>query len=980
MTFLFSCAVPPSTLTKKIYTLFYSVLYFLLSFLIVANAAGQENQIIFKLKSEYHSTATNKCAGSNTLCLKGIEKLSAHSSVLKTTKLSKLVNNGTFVVEFSKGQDLDAIIQSYNNSGMFEYVEKDFIASALASTTPQDANFAMQWNVNNNGQYNFSSKLDADMDVLEAWDIEKGSADIIVAILDTGIKYDHPDLKNRMWTNTQEYDNGNDSDANGYIDDTKGWDFANEDNDPTDGNGHGTHVAGIIGAEANNGIGYTGIDWNCKLMPLKVVKDNNTASYSDYAEAVYYAVAKGAKVINMSLTSYSHSSTIEEAFKYAYDRGVVIVVAMSNDGDNTTHYMAKSPYTIAVGATTPMDERASYSNYNTYIDVVAPGSRIYGLNKNNFSDLNYYLQGTSQAAPAVAAISSLLLAQDPSRSPQEIKQLIRSTAEDQVGKASEDTPGHDYYHGYGRVNAFKALSAGIPCIDADQDGFCGSDDPDDSDACNPDTSRGDCAVANCGEFNKTDFESPGHIWILGGSDSYVYNKFASSGSSALRIQDNSGQASSIYTKNQDLSGISQVEISFSAFPVSMERWEDYMLEVSTNGGEDFTEIQKWVSGVDFTNSIRKNHSVVVADINFSSQTVFRLRCDASSNSDYVIIDDIIINACGTDVTSNETTACQVGTPCDDGDVCTIDDVIIDADCNCAGTYVDADQDGVCIGEDPDDNNVCVPFAENCQSQTNDVSDCGAISEDQFESGMGAWIDGGSDVYRYAGNANSGSYSVRLQDNSGKSSSMYTPSTDYSAYESLELKFSFYPVSMERGEDLIFEISNDGGNSFTVVKSWASVADFTNLIREEVVVSVEKNLLSSATVLRLRADASSNSDQVFIDDVVISGCTGNVEDGGSISSFVANKNTNTFSVDAVTLYPNPTVDYIFLQVDEVSVSNSDTVQIKIVNNAGQLVLTNKILVGEEDIVVDVSSLAPENMYHIVLSVPTGASFTSSFIKL
>jgi len=976
----FSFAVPPSTLTKKIYTPFYILGYFLLSFLIVANAAGQENQIIFKLKSEYQTTVTNKCAGSNTLCLQGIEKLSANNSVLKTTKLSKLVNNGTFVVEFSKEQDLDAIIQSYKNSGMFEYVEKDFIASALASTAPQDANFSMQWNVNNSGEYNFSSKSDADMDVMEAWDIEKGSSDIIVAILDTGVKYDHPDLKNRMWINTQESDNDKDSDANGYIDDTMGWDFANEDNDPTDGNGHGTHVAGIIGAEANNGIGYTGIDWNCKLMPLKVVKDNNTASYSDYAEAVYYAVAKGAKVINMSLTSYSYSSAVEEAFKYAHDHGVVIVVAMSNDGDNTTHYMAKSPYTIAVGATTPMDERANYSNYNTYIDVVAPGSRIYGLNKNNFSDLNYYLQGTSQATPAVAAISSLLLAQYPNRSPREIRQLIRSTAEDQVGKASEDTPGHDYYYGYGRVNAFNALSAGMPCVDADQDGFCGSDDPDDNDACNPDASKGDCAVVHCGEFNKTDFESSDHIWILGGSDSYMYNKFASSGSSALRIQDNSGSNSSIYTKNLDLSGINQVEISFSAFPVSMERWEDYMLEVSVNGGQNFTEIQKWVSGVDFTNSKREDNKVVITDINFTSQTVFRLRCDASSNSDYVIIDDIVINVCGTDVSPSESTSCEVGTPCDDGDVCTTDDVIIDADCGCAGTYVDADQDGICAGEDPDDNSVCVPFAENCQTQTDELSDCGTISEDQFENGMGNWIDGGSDVYRYQGRANTGTYSVRLQDNSGIASSIYTQSTDYSAYDGLELGFSFYPVSMERGEDLIFEVSRDGGASFTVVQSWASVADFTNLIRQEAFVSVDKNLLSSATVLRLRVDASSNSDQVFIDDIVISGCTGGAQNGGSISTFVENNKSTTFSVEAMTLFPNPTVDYIFLNLDETSVSNGDAAQIQIVNNAGQVVLSNKILVGDEDVMLDVTPLSSESMYHVVVSVPSGASFTSSFVKL
>ena len=297
------------------------------------------------------------------------------------------------------------------------------------------------------------------------WDIEQGDQSIIVAILDYGIKLDHPEFSGRLWTNPNETLNGIDDDNNGYIDDINGWDFANNDDDPTDDHGHGTNVTGIIGANSNNNLGYSGIDWNCKLMIGKILDENNSGYYSWWTDAIYYAVDNGAKVINMSVGGSGFSSSMKDAIDYAYNNGVTVVACMMNENNNTIFYPAGYQNTIAVGATNPNDERSapffwsttSGSNYGNHIDVVAPGNYIYGLNYQSDTNYNFYWGGTSQAAPLVTGLSSLLLAQDTDKTPDDIRSIIRNTAEDQVGNVSEDISGFDIYYGYGRINAYQAL-------------------------------------------------------------------------------------------------------------------------------------------------------------------------------------------------------------------------------------------------------------------------------------------------------------------------------------------------------------------------------------------------------------------------------------------------------------------------------------------------------------------------------------------
>ena len=235
---------------------------------------------------------------------------------------------------------------------------------------PNDTYFSRQYGLYNDGTFSLSSATnDADIDMDLGWDIEQGDQSIIVAVLDSGIKLDHPEFSGRLWTNPNETLNGIDDDNNGYIDDINGWDFANNDNTPTDDHGHGTNVTGIIGANSNNNLGYSGVDRNCKLMIGKILDENNSGYYSWWTDGIYYAVDNGAKVINMSVGGSGFSSSMKDAIDYAYNNGVTVIACMMNENNNTTFYPAGYQNTIAVGATNPNDERSAPFFWSTLLLV-----------------------------------------------------------------------------------------------------------------------------------------------------------------------------------------------------------------------------------------------------------------------------------------------------------------------------------------------------------------------------------------------------------------------------------------------------------------------------------------------------------------------------------------------------------------------------------------------------------------------------------
>lgn len=260
---------------------------------------------------------------------------------------------------------------------------------------PNDPHFNHLWYLDNHGQtVNGTTGIPgADIHAAQAWDIETGSQDIVIAVIDSGVAFDHPDLQNNVWINQDEIsDNGIDDDHNGYVDDRHGWDFVNDDNNPSDysrdlySDGHGTHVAGIIAAEGNNNLGVCGVMWHAQIMPLQIFDLYEKSSYFDnliqlinILDAIEYAANNGAKIINCSFGSPAYSQFQYDIIAYANQHGALVVCAAGNDSmdtDENPHYPSSYnlPNIISVAAADESDELSSYSNYGLEsVDVAAPG-------------------------------------------------------------------------------------------------------------------------------------------------------------------------------------------------------------------------------------------------------------------------------------------------------------------------------------------------------------------------------------------------------------------------------------------------------------------------------------------------------------------------------------------------------------------------------------------------------------------------------
>jgi len=374
----------------------------------------------------------------------------------------------TYVINLESDKQIEELIELYRLTDLFEYVEQNFVGHGhgYSQTTPNDTFFNRQWSHYNDGTFSLSnSTVDADIDSELAWDITQGNSNLIIAILDSGLKLDHPEFAGRIWTNPSEVQDGSDTDSNGFIDDINGgWDFVNNDNNPTDDHGHGTNVAGIAVASGNNSNGYAGVNWNSKIMVCKILDDNNSGLYSWWADAIYYAVDNGASVINLSAGGNGSSTLLENAINYAYNNNVVIVVSTGNQ-NSVIQYPARYTNAFAVGSTDSDDTRSapffwsstSGSNFGPELDFVAPGNYIYGLSYSSNTNFNTYWGGTSQAAPHVAGLVSLLLSVDSNLTVDQIRTILEESSEDQVGD-SDDTIGWDQYYGHGRINAYNALT------------------------------------------------------------------------------------------------------------------------------------------------------------------------------------------------------------------------------------------------------------------------------------------------------------------------------------------------------------------------------------------------------------------------------------------------------------------------------------------------------------------------------------------
>jgi len=377
--------------------------------------------------------------------------------------------NNIYLVHVPLGVDILSLVQEYETCPDVVYAEPNWIA--FPYSIPNDENFSKQWYLQNTGQIileNISGTPDADIYASEAWDIETGNPDVVVAIIDSGIDYTHPDLRAKIWNNTDEIpSNGIDDDQNGYIDDIRGWDFYYNDNNITDGYGHGTMCAGVAAASTNNKIGISGVGWNCMIMPLRIFNETgNTTGQLFAVQAIKYAVDNGAKVISMSFGGSNVPKTLQDAVNYAYAKGVFLCAAAGNYDTAVKSYPAACENVTAVAATNQNDKRCSPqdwgtgagSNYGNWVDIAAPGNLIYTtlptyqvyFNKLGAKQNYDYGDGTSFAAPMVAGVAALLISKDPSLTPDAVTTILSGNV---------DPYNSNEYIGSGRLNAQKALAA-----------------------------------------------------------------------------------------------------------------------------------------------------------------------------------------------------------------------------------------------------------------------------------------------------------------------------------------------------------------------------------------------------------------------------------------------------------------------------------------------------------------------------------------
>jgi len=334
-----------------------------------------------------------------------------------------------YKLKYKADIDPKELIEQYKADLNVEYAEPDYHVFAMA-TYPDDPFYQSgdQW------------YIDA-VNAPAAWDSTTGDTTQIIGIIDTGVDWDHPDLDDNIRINWAEYNGiaGVDDDENGFIDDIRGWDFVNNDNNPNDDNSHGTHVAGIAAAESNNGIGITGIAWNAKILPVKMLQSSGQGSSSDLAASIDYAANNGATVINMSLGSYGESQTVKIVLENAYAYAVLVAAAGNNGYKVDPPYPPWPPYApmypacygfvIGVEATTSSGGLAGFSNFdpsgpavagNPYghnYEIKAPGVGIYST----FPNGNYNsLSGTSMASPIVAGAVALMKSYNPNQSTEQV--------------------------------------------------------------------------------------------------------------------------------------------------------------------------------------------------------------------------------------------------------------------------------------------------------------------------------------------------------------------------------------------------------------------------------------------------------------------------------------------------------------------------------------------------------------------------------
>ncbi|MFH1522804.1 MAG: S8 family serine peptidase [Patescibacteria group bacterium] len=380
-------------------------------------------------------------------------------------------------VKLSKNEEIKSIIEKYKRDPQVEYAEPNYLYHS--SIIPNDIYYSNQW---------YLEKVRA----TDAWEKVAKSPNIVIAIIDSGIQINHPDLENNIWKNFDEISNNNiDDDQNGFIDDRIGWDFINNTPDPSPkfeegfteaGIIHGTIVAGVAAAAGNNKEGGAGITWQSQIMPLRVLNDMGEGRVSEVVRAIDYSIANGADIINLSFVGFGYSQTMFEAIERAYKAGIVIVAAAGNEQDEGEGYnLDEIPMypvchdgvngenmVIGVAATDTLDQKSSFSSFGIKcVDIAAPGVSIFStvvyeptkrINEKSFNKYyDGYWAGTSMATPMVSGAVALIEAINPKMNRNQVIKTVLNSA-DNISRLNPRFIGQ---LGTGRLNVKSAIDKAL---------------------------------------------------------------------------------------------------------------------------------------------------------------------------------------------------------------------------------------------------------------------------------------------------------------------------------------------------------------------------------------------------------------------------------------------------------------------------------------------------------------------------------------
>lgn len=498
--------------------------------------------------------------------------------------------------------------------------------------------------------------------------------------------------------------------------------------------------------------------------------------------------------------------------------------------------------------------------------------------------------------------------------------------------------------------------------DSDNDGVCdiddvcqGSDDRVDSNSNGiPDGCEisGDCLV-----IEQSNFEAGFGNWTDGGVNADISSLLSQSGNQSVRLYGNSGSASGMSSARFDLSSTINPEMSFQFYADNYTSGDALDINISYDAGDSYLPLTTLSYGTDFSNGTWNTATVALNIFGLDSGMSVQFVSRSQGTTQAIYIDDVLIQDCSPGLAEVIASSCAVGTACDDGDECTVNDVYGE-NCDCAGVVADADADGICDARDVcpngndtiDNDNNGIPDA--CDSQ---VGACQTISFNDFESDLGIWNTGGNNsrLYPYRGlNSNS---SIRLTDNNGVASSIYSDIQDLSGYATPTLEFHYFGLSMEIGEELLVELSIDGGQSFRVIDRIVSGIDFLGPQWNIVTIPLASYNPSSQSIIRLRCNASSTADKMFIDDLALLDCS-----RSEGRSFAVEPRAES-QVD-VNIYPNPTTDYVTIETQFDS-DLGETFQVELLNVAGQLLYSKEVSADTKLMSLDMTPFDSQQMYFL-----------------